>query len=61
MTDVFTNISAITEENAAITQDVSAAAEEQLATIEDVAGYLTQLKGLSRDLEENIRKFTINK
>lgn len=61
LTDVFTNISAITEENAAITQDVSAAAEEQLATIEDVAGYLTQLKGLSRDLEENIRKFTINK
>lgn len=60
LTDVFTNISAITEENAAITQDVSAAAEEQLATIDDVAGYLSQLKGLSNDLEDNIKKFTIN-
>lgn len=60
LTDVFTNISAITEENAAITQDVSAAAEEQLATIDDVAGYLTQLKGLSKDLEDNIKKFSIN-
>ncbi|UNK18779.1 methyl-accepting chemotaxis protein [Paenibacillus sp. N3/727] len=60
LTDVFTNISAITEENAAITQDVSAAAEEQLATIDDVAGYLDQLKGLSNDLEDNIKKFTIN-
>lgn len=58
--DVFTNISAITEENAAITQDVSAAAEEQLATIDNVAGYLNQLKGLSKELEENIKKFTIN-
>ncbi|MBD8500320.1 methyl-accepting chemotaxis protein [Paenibacillus arenosi] len=60
LSDVFTNISAITEENAAITQDVSAAAEEQLATIDDVAGYLTQLKGLSEDLQENIKKFTIS-
>ncbi|UHA75138.1 methyl-accepting chemotaxis protein [Paenibacillus sp. 481] len=59
LTDVFTNISAITEENAAITQDVSAAAEEQLATIDDVAVYLTQLKGLSEELEENIKKFSI--
>ncbi|KKO50751.1 methyl-accepting chemotaxis protein [Paenibacillus sp. DMB20] len=61
LTDVFTNISAITEENAAITQDVSAAAEEQLATIDDFAGYLSQLEGLSKDLEDNIKKFTINK
>lgn len=60
LTDVFTNISAITEENAAITQDVSAAAEEQLATIDDLADYLSQLKGLSKDLEENVKKFTIN-
>ncbi|WP_028594426.1 methyl-accepting chemotaxis protein [Paenibacillus assamensis] len=60
LSDVFTNISAITEENAAITQDVSAAAEEQLATIDDVAGYLTQLKELSEDLQENIKKFTIS-
>ncbi|TVX88080.1 methyl-accepting chemotaxis protein [Paenibacillus agilis] len=60
LSDVFTNISAITEENSAITQDVSAAAEEQLATIDDVAGYLTQLKGLSEDLQENIKKFTIS-
>ncbi|WP_106769301.1 methyl-accepting chemotaxis protein [Paenibacillus faecalis] len=60
ITDVFTNISAITEENAAITQDVSAAAEEQLATVEDVAGYLSQLEELSKDLEENIQKFTIH-
>ncbi|GKU77789.1 methyl-accepting chemotaxis protein [Paenibacillus sp. L3-i20] len=60
LTDVFTNISAITEENAAITQDVSAAAEEQLATIDNIAGYLTQLQGLSKDLESNIKKFNIH-
>jgi methyl-accepting chemotaxis protein len=60
LTDVFSNISAITEENAAITQEVSAAAEEQLATIDDIAGYLTQLQGLSKDLEDNIKKFNIH-
>ncbi|WP_054954849.1 methyl-accepting chemotaxis protein [Paenibacillus dakarensis] len=59
--DVFTNISAITEENAAITQDVSAAAEEQLATMDDVASYLSKLSELSKDLEDNIKKFNINK
>ncbi|HBS46247.1 MAG TPA: hypothetical protein DEA91_20485 [Paenibacillus sp.] len=60
LTDIFTSISAITEENAAITQEVSAAAEEQLATIDDIAGYLTQLQGLSKDLEDNIKKFNIH-
>lgn len=60
LSDIFNNISAITEENSAISQDVSAAAEEQMATIDDVTGYLTQLKGLSQDLEENIKKFKID-
>lgn len=60
LTDVFTNISAITEENVAVSQEVSAAAEEQLATIDEVAGYLSQLKALSEDLDDNIKKFTIS-
>ncbi|WP_195574737.1 methyl-accepting chemotaxis protein [Paenibacillus sp. 1001270B_150601_E10] len=59
LSDIFNNISAITEENSAISQDVSAAAEEQMATIDDVAGYLTKLQELSKELEDNIKRFTI--
>lgn len=57
--DVFTNLSAISEENAASTEETTASMEELNATISLLAGQAEQLQQLSHSLSENISFFQI--
>lgn len=55
--DVITNLSAISEENAASTQQTTASMQELNATINLLAESAEQLQDLSKSLEENISFF----
>lgn len=57
--DVITNLSAISEENAASTQETTASMEELNATINLLANQADQLQQLSNSLSENISFFQI--
>lgn len=57
ITNIIENLSAIAEENAASTQEVTASIEEQTATISEFSTSINQLKKLSDNLNNNIKKF----
>lgn len=55
--DIIQNLSAISEENAAGTQQASAAIEEQTASIEEIYNASESLSELANGMKENISKF----
>ena len=57
MVDVITNLSAISEQNAASTQETTASMQELNATINLLAESAGNLTKLSEDLEERISFF----
>lgn len=57
--DMIGNLSSISEENAASTEEVSAATEEQAASVEEVSKYAEDLNLLSNRLLREINKFKI--
>lgn len=55
--DIIQNLSAISEENAAGTQEAAASVEEQTATMAEIANASEALEELARDMKDSIAKF----
>ena len=59
MVDIITNLSAISEENAASAQETTASMEELNATINTLAEEAEKLDNLSKILREDMNFFTV--
>ena len=57
--DVFSNISAGTEETSAITTEVHGRMEKQVVDISEVTTYADELQGMVGQLQEKISKFRV--
>ena len=59
MVDIITNLSAISEENAASAQETTASMEELNATINTLAEEAEKLDNLSKTLRKDMNFFTV--
>ena len=55
--DVIQNLSAVSEENAASTQETSASTTMAMGTVEQIAQEAVALKEIAQDLEKNMQEF----
>ena len=55
--DVIQNLSAVSEENAASTQETSASTTMAMGTVEHIAQEAVALKEIAQDLEKNMQEF----
>lgn len=57
--DAITTVSAVTEETAASSEEISNAAYEQSSHLEDIVNSMSEMKSLIYELEKGLRKFKI--
>lgn len=57
--DVIQNLSSVSQENAASTEETSASTTMAMGTVEGIANDAVQLKGIAQDLEDRMKDFII--
>ena len=57
--DVIQNLSSVSQENAASTEETSASTSMAMSTVEGIANEAVQLKGIAQDLEDRMKDFII--
>ncbi len=57
--DVLQNLSSVSEENAASTQETSASTTMAMETVDEIANEAVQLKDIARELEDRMKNFVI--